>query len=503
MRTAKSSRRANGGTDPTPRRRTTRILAGLAAGSLIAAVAPTASLPTDEPEYAATTTVEVDREGIYLPTQTAKEPSDTAVAEAVRPSIARCGTDYDCFRYDLVLPGGRRSGERLRFGIDYRQAFLERKGGRPRYDVVLLDADGTELTRAAWSWETRELQRAAPVTPPWGDPPVSLADSHGHLEAFLDDPTDPTYVAVVIASSISSPNRGFQARVKLDPPYRSSNGRGLLLPDLEPLVPYELMLNPVDGCVGLDDPEQNAGLPCDLRLRFSYGYRNAGEGPLRIEFEPLADGGIEGDAVQRLFWPPSQRDEYELERSVTREAGTYHLHEGHQHYHYDPMYSVELYTYEDGTRSREPVSETPKVGNCGHDWFMTDFATSFEQDPRGAQDSDGCVGESGSLRFDRVAIGLSAGWGDTYSYATGDSYVPFATQGADGTWQRLEDGEYLLVQRVNIDHALLEQDVTDNVGYTHLRVDGSTVCIIERGLGESPLERTAAEPLAWPTCRPA
>lgn len=507
-----------------------------------------------EPRYDADTPVYVDYDGVYPPpvvvvpsaepdeggldvddvvhavTGAADDVSPYSLPEvAVRPPITGCGQDYPCYRYQLVLAGKRRTGERLRFAIDYREPYLNWEKAAPRYDVVMLDAAGTELSRAAWAWNVREAEASSPVDMPWRDEPANTGISHGHLEVFVDDPTEDAYQVVVIAQRVRDANTGFQPRVKLEHPYRPSPNRRLLLPDLQPLVPYELALGNVDNCIEiagelqadpssacdpntdnfdsclgvLDDPQQNATLPCSLRLRFSYGYRNAGEGPLRVEFRPLEDtsGGDSGTAVQRIFREPDERDAYQLERSETHEVGPYHLHAAHQHYHYDPMFEVELYSYDPGTgeRSPEPLSVSPKVGNCGHDWFMADFMTSFDQDPRGTEDSDGCLGLHGS-RVDNVVIALSAGWGDTYGRQTGDSYVPFATRTESGTWERLDDGDYLLVETVNIDGAMTESDMTDNVGYTHLKVGPGGVCIVERGLGESPNSRTREEPLGWRAC---
>ncbi len=72
---------------------------------------------------------------------------------------------------------------------------------------------------------------------------------------------------------------------------------------------------------------------------------------------------------------------------------------------------------------------------------------------------------------------LSAGWADVYSWALPGNFVDFGTNG---------DGLYVVVSEADPDNVVLESDDSDNAGYALIRVKGSEVDILERGLGFSP-----------------
>lgn len=519
------------------RRLVKRFMRAAVAAALVTVVLPmtspraNATLPidTDRAEFGSTSTIEpsttptvittgvkLAHGGVYPPFQVAG-PSGTGVKigqpdQHLRPRIDGCGIDYSCFRYELELLQEPESGDRLRFGIDYQEAHLN-DPDFVDYDVVILDSKGNEVSRAAWDWLPQSLTFPLPHSPLFLN-----EDSFGNLEAFVDNPTDSSYTAVVIAMYVPTPGSGFQPRAKLENPYKPTPARRLLLPNIQAYSPHDLGFGcegeGVDGILGAlagilsDDPLMNTTVPCDVRLRFSYGYGNAGEGPLRLEFTPATDGADKGDVIQRVFREPDERNAYDAKdpgQSEIFAAGTYHLHASHQHYHYDPMFQVQLFSYDADTGDRQDLRRTLKVGNCGHDWFMVDFMTTFGQDPRGTQHSDGCTGASGQS-VGPIRIGVSAGWGDIYSRNTGDSYVVFGEE-IEGEWRPYGTGDYLLVETVNVGENengqpfLTESDTSDNVGYTHLRVTApGNVCVVERGLGASPHESIRQFPTGRPSC---
>lgn len=285
------------------------------------------------------------------------------------------------------------------------------------------------------------------------------------VELFAEEPAVGRWVVRVVARNVTY--SGFhRMRAKLEAAPRQPRQLEPLLPNLQPIPPFELTFrNPgadaVNGCraderVGEENPPR-------LCLRFSTGPMNVGDGPLDLRYAEV--GQLEGDIFQRIHWSDGRVEEVP--------GGTYHYHLEHHHYHHDSIGGNQLLRVEeDGSLTQ--VSSTPKNGYCMGDYLIAEW-DKFEADrTRTFADQIAGCGLTGPLGAN---LGLTKGWGDVYAWYTLGNYVEFDGAG---------DGEYVIRMASNDDGRIVETDYSDNLSYVHFRVTGTDIEVFERGIGTGP-----------------
>ncbi|HEY7876226.1 MAG TPA: hypothetical protein VIG64_14015, partial [Actinomycetota bacterium] len=74
-------------------------------------------------------------------------------------------------------------------------------------------------------------------------------------------------------------------------------------------------------------------------------------------------------------------------------------------------------------------------------------------------------------------FGLRPGWADIYEWDRPGNYIDFGVNG---------DGYYVVRMWADPVDGILETNDRDNVGYTFMKVEGTTVELIEAGRGRDP-----------------
>ena len=420
-----------------------RLLAGLSAGAMLMgalAVAPqgSAALSSSAPAVGAEDglALDIDDEAFW----DGSVGGPTAIADACSLEVE---LGSSCVEFPITIAAG---GERLRVGLD------RPSGYGAELTLSLLDPSGAAR-------ETAEDQvRDA----------VQQASGFQSFELFVDAPESGTWTARVTNRSAGAST--FRMRAKLEAA-SVKNGNGpdnrapkRLLPNLRPTPPFELTFKgpdpaSINGC--RQDEIVEAG--ARVCLRFSAGPMNLGDGPLDLVYDGA--GQLEGTITQRIHRTDGSVEEVP--------GGTFHYHLNHAHYHHDSIGGNELLRVEpDGSLTQ--VSSTPKTGYCMGDYFIADW-WSFSSSPARTYDeqvqSCGLTGPLGAN------LGLATGWGDIYGWSTPGNYVEFDGAG---------DGEYVVRMASNDDGNIVESDASDNIAYTHFRVEGTTITVLERGIGLGP-----------------
>jgi hypothetical protein len=343
----------------------------------------------------------------------------------------RCGGN-PCWDYRLEL---EESGYRLRIGIDH-----------PEVGDV---------------FEVR-------VTPPGGGTVSSFGPSSGlySAESLHLRPTPGTWRIRVIAENVSeSP---FRMRVKLEgrPPSLGTKN-GPVLPNLQVLPAHEAsFLLPItngstDGSPqGVDTqgaeachPEEHAEDRALRCLRFAFGVRNTGLGPLQLEV-----GGGATQLERELIQLVERADGTHF----ARPAGVARWHKTHGHYHHDAAVGLRLYRVVDRRRGKlEPTGERRTKGFAHREELLRDWEHFYPT-------------------WDRFGFGLGAGWSDIYEWDRPGNYIDFGLN---------DDGFYVLRMWADPVNGILESNEKDNVGYTLLKITGDAVKVLEVGRGTDPWDR--------------
>ncbi len=203
------------------------------------------------------------------------------------------------------------------------------------------------------------------------------------------------------------------------------------LPNLVPAAPANLHLGVGDGGRG-------------EAFRFDTTTWNVGAHHLDLTGVPA--GPQEAIALQCTVWAPTPRTCLSRE-----EVGRFVFHDVHAHYHFDEYAAYALRTLgDDGAPDLTDaglIATGTKASFCLMD---TDRAASGSQDPF----------FFGFYSFSCLANhqGISAGWGDTYTYHLVGQQVLVP--------EDLEPGVYAVVVHVNPEGVLRETDHEDNVAWT-------------------------------------
>jgi hypothetical protein len=340
------------------------------------------------------------------------------------------GTSCDeatCFTYEFSVT---ERGKRLRVGLD-----------KPEIGDVFV----------------------AQVTDPDGDTrslPVQ-ADLYSS-ETIIDSPPRGLWKVVVRAEDAT--NSAFRLRVKLEDRLPSLGvKKGPVLPNLQILPPHEAsFLYPVTNgaaagtSMGADTagmvschPEEYVEDGAIRCLRFAYGVRNTGRGPM--ELYTGAGNQLERELFQRIHLAQGG--------AVERRAGVAKFHKTHGHFHHDAAIGLQLFKVEDpDTGKLSKASEKRTKGFAHRNELLREWDTFYPTTTLNG-------------------FGLLPGWADIYEWDRPGNYIDFGLN---------TDGYYVVRMSADPVKGVLESNERDNTGYTYLNVTGAEVELLEAGRGKDP-----------------
>jgi len=204
----------------------------------------------------------------------------------------------------------------------------------------------------------------------------------------------------------------------------------LLLPDLAPVAPNDIMYATINGRTA---------------LKFTGAFWNRGKGAFELNTQQGASN-VDGDypAYQRIFRP---------DRSfVEKYVGTLFWHQIHNHYHFDDFgeYKLEMVRPSAGAVAANPVVVTQKTTFCMRD---DDAIAPPAEGPDQPRTYMGCGGHR---------QGVSVGWADVYRYTLPDQYFDVTGMPA---------GIYKLTFKVDFNGFFTESRHDDNIASTLIEID--------------------------------
>ena len=277
------------------------------------------------------------------------------------------------------------------------------------------------------------------------------------------DPDEGTWRVEVRADNVT--DSSFRMRAKLEarkPPLGTK--KGPVLPNLQVLPPHEAtFLMPVTNGSQGDPPQGAPGDSCHPEeraqdgavrcLRFAFGVRNTGRGPMHLFHS--------GPATQPH--PLFQRVHRADGTHFDRDAGTAVWHETHGHYHHADAVAVELFEVTDRDKGTlESAGPRHNKGFAHRNELLREWRRFYPT-------------WEGDLGF-----GLLPGWADIYEWDRPGNYVDFGLNG---------DGYYVVRMWADPVDGILESNDRDNAGYTYFKVTGTDVELIEAGRGKHPWDR--------------
>ena len=252
----------------------------------------------------------------------------------------------------------------------------------------------------------------------------------------------------------------FRMRAKLEarPPRK---GRGRIPPNLQVLPPHDAsFLFPVtngmsDPSRGLDlagaescHPEEHVEFQAVRCLRFAFGIRNTGKGPLELHTEGTFP--LDQALRQRVYRANGS--------FVDRRAGVARYHKTHAHYHHHDAVALKLFRVSGKQHSLSPASSKHFKGFAHRDELLREWRRFYPV-------------------WSKNGFGLLAGWSDIYEWDRPGNYIDFGLNG---------DGRYVLRMWADPVDGILESNERDNLGYTYFRVAGDEVKLLEAGRGRDP-----------------
>lgn len=159
--------------------------------------------------------------------------------------------------------------------------------------------------------------------------------------------------------------------------------------------------------------------------------------------------------VRELFQRVHKADGSSYERA----AGTAVFHKTHGHFHHEAAVDVQLFSVTDRDKGVLEAAGEPRTKGFAHrnellrewDVFYPTLATT--------------------------GFGLKAGWADIYEWDRPGNYIDFGLN---------SDGYYVVRMEADPVDGIFEMNERDNFGYTYMKIEGSTVELIEAGRGRDP-----------------
>lgn len=304
---------------------------------------------------------------------------------------------------------------------------------------------------------------SAQVTDPEGDTRTLTVQPDLYSGELLFDASAPGKWRIVVRAEDVT-NSAFRVRVKLEKRLPSLGvKKGPVLPNLQILPPHDAsFLYPVTNgstggtSTGADTggtaachPEEHVEDGAVRCLRFAYGVRNTGRGPM--ELFTGAGNQLERELFQRIYLAQGG--------SIERLAGVAKYHKTHAHFHHDAAIGLQLLKVED--RSTGKLSEASAVRTKGFA-HRNELLREWEN-----------FYPTGTLN----GFGLLPGWADIYEWDRPGNYVDFGLN---------TDGYYVVRMWADPVTGVRESNERDNTGYTYLKVTGSEVELLEAGRGKDP-----------------
>ena len=332
----------------------------------------------------------------------------------------------DSWTYEIEVGG---SAYRLRIGLDHAEV-----GDAYSFQVFGPDGNHEGTVDLGTGLYSGEFMQEGPAAGTW------------RVEVSADQVTDSS----------------FRMRAKLEARKPSvGTKKGPVLPNLQVLPPHEAtFLMPVTNGSQGDPPMGAPGDSCHPEeraqdnaircLRFAFGVRNTGRGPMHLYYQ----GGP--PQPHPLFQRVHRADGSFFDR----DAGTAVWHESHAHFHHGDAVAVELFAVTDREKGTlESAGPRHNKGFAHRNELLREWRRFYPT-------------WTGDLGF-----GLLPGWADIYEWDRPGNYVDFGVNG---------DGDYVARMWADPVDGILESNDRDNAGYTYFEVTGDQVDLIEAGRGKHP-----------------
>jgi hypothetical protein len=334
-------------------------------------------------------------------------------------------------------------------------------GGNWSYEVVVTEP-GYRLRIGIDHPEVGDVYDVEITSPEGGTSQISPEAGLYSAEFLRGDPELGTWKIRVTATDVT--DSAFRMRAKLEARAPSLGTKtGPVLPNLQILPPHEASFlfpatnGSTDGePTGIDTlgaegchPEEHVEDQAIRCLRFAFGVRNTGLGPMQLFYE----GGP--PAEHELFQRVVRADDSYFDRP----AGTAVFHKTHGHYHHSAAAGLQLFKVTDRDKGRlEPAGAERTKGFAHREELIRDWDVFYPT-------------------WDRFGFGLGAGWADIYEWDRPGNYIDFGIN---------TDGYYVIRMSADPVGGILESNEKDNFGYTYIKVTGSQVKMLEAGRGKDP-----------------
>lgn len=226
----------------------------------------------------------------------------------------------------------------------------------------------------------------------------------------------------------------------------------LLIPDLQPLPPYELQLELRYGGV-------------EKHLRFSHAIWNRGPGALELHgwYDRFA-----GSVLVRQLLRSADGS------FLNSQTGEFVYHSRHEHWHWDGFSRYEILSVNEDGAPGDLLVSSEKVGFClRDDERMPGYLLGHAFEAGDVQQPRARFGECGWQKQ-----GLSPGWVDVYGFELDDQSLEITD---------VPDGVYLLRTLVDPADLLLETDESNNSAQLYFGIYGQRLVVF--GLDPPPTYR--------------
>lgn len=305
------------------------------------------------------------------------------------------------------------------------------------------------------------------ITTPQGEQ-LSMSPGTGlySAESLIEDPGVGKWKVDVEAVDVTDSAFRMRAKLEARPPSLGVRS-GPVLPNLQVLPPHDasflfpLTNGSTDGApTGVDlggaegcHPEEHIEDGAVRCLRFAFGVRNTGLGPMELVLGP----GLPFQD-RELFQRIHRVDNTYLER----QAGRARYHKSHSHYHHDAAIGLRLFRVLDAKKGRIQAAGSMRTKGFAHrEELLRDWERFYPN-------------------WNPFGFGLRAGWADIYEWDRPGNHIDFGLNG---------DGLYVIRMWADPVKWILESNEKDNLAYTYLKVDGDEVSILEAGRGKDPWDR--------------
>lgn len=240
------------------------------------------------------------------------------------------------------------------------------------------------------------------------------------------------FAVILLAIFALSKSRNFTSQANfLDFLPVGEQGRNLLMPDIVPTQPFQILIKNSDG---------------KKLLRFSTTFYNQGQGPLELFGHTDRSKNITY-ANQYL---------YEVDGpGLYRDIGSFVYHPDHSHWHVDQYVFYQLWTINGEGNAEKLLMTTDKMSFC-----------IWDEDPHDLNREKASKSRVYFRTCNGRQQGMSVGWSDTY-----DASI----EGQELDITGIPDGNYIFRTTINPDKKMLETDYSNNENDIKIEIKGNTV----------------------------